>query len=275
MAFQRVCFLNAGSCTQLAYLAGRPSWGLTRFPAVFVYLEHPRHGVALIDTGYSPWFRRATESFPERFYRWATPLHLDRHKHAAAILAARGLAPERVERIFVSHFHGDHIAGLRHFPQARFVHRPAALELLRRTSVWGQVHQAFLARLLPEDFAARGDPVSEAAFTAGDGPLEELQVCDYWGDGDLLLVDLPGHAVGHTGFVVRTATERIFYVVDACWDRDVLLQGRTLPRLSQRVQYAYGAYVATQERLRRLAARTDWLLLACHCPRTQAHVANA
>ena len=51
MPFRRVVFLNAGYCTQWAYLAGQRSRGLTRFHAVFVYLEHPVHGAALIDTG--------------------------------------------------------------------------------------------------------------------------------------------------------------------------------------------------------------------------------
>lgn len=272
MPFRRVLFLNSGYCTQSAYLAGRSSRGRTRFPAVFVYLEHPDHEPALIDTGYGPAFLEATRPFPQRLYRWMTPLHLDPQQHAAAILEARGLRPESIGNIFVSHLHGDHVAGLRYFPTARFVYRPAALSALMCRSVWSQLRQAFLAGLLPKDFTTRSDGLHEATFLPGEGLLQEFRVHDYWGDGDLLLVDLPGHAVGHTGFLIRTETQRFLYIVDACWDLDALLQARPLPWLSQKVQVDYPAYVQTQEKLRRVAQREECLLLACHCLRTQAYV---
>ncbi len=272
MPFDRVCFLNSGYCTALGYLANRPTWGLTRFYAVFAYLEHPRHGISLIDTGYSPLFQDATRAFPGRLYRWATPMRLDPRGDPCSILQAAGLQPDQATHLFVSHFHGDHIAGLRHFPRASFVYRRASLEYLLNLTRLKQVHNAFLAGLLPDDFTARGLPIEEAAFLPGSDALADLRVYDYWGDGDLLLVDLPGHAIGHTGYVIRTAKERIFYVVDATWDRDAMLQGRTLPWLTRRLQFCYKDYIQTQEKLRRFAAREDCLLLACHCPRTQEYV---
>jgi glyoxylase-like metal-dependent hydrolase (beta-lactamase superfamily II) len=275
MHLQRVCFLNAGYCTQWAYLVGRRSWGWTRFHAVFVYLEHPTHGASLIDTGYSPLFFQATRSFPQRLYRWATPVHLDPLENAWSILQAQGLRPEQVRQIFLSHFHGDHIAGLGHFPQARFVYRRDAYVELLAESPWTQVRHGFVARLLPTDFALRGRGLDAGAFTQGADALGEFLVHDCWGDGSLLFVDLPGHAVGQMGFILRTTTQSIFYVVDACWHLEVMLQGRPLPRLSQGLQQSYTAYVQTQDKLRRLHARGQYQLVACHCPRTQARVANA
>jgi len=272
MPFHRVSFFNSGYCRQLGYLAGRRLWGPTRFYGVFVYLEHPEHGRALVDTGYAPEFWEATRPFPERFYRWATPARLDPLGDAAAILRQRGIDPETIDRIFVSHFHGDHVAGLRRFPKARFVYRRAALESSLAESTWRQVRHAFLARLLPADFEARGLPIDESVFGAGSGPLAEFRVHDYWGDGDLLLVDLPGHAVGHTGYLIRGPAGYVFYIVDASWDLDALDAGRRLPRLARSVQYDYGAYAETQARLRRLAAQGDFPLVACHCLRTQALV---
>jgi glyoxylase-like metal-dependent hydrolase (beta-lactamase superfamily II) len=267
-------FFNSGYCTQWSYLAGCRTWNMTRFHAAFVYLEHPEHGAALIDTGYSPFFRGATQTFPERLYRWVTPMHLDAHRHAPGILAAHGIDTSRVRQVFVSHFHGDHIAGLQHFPQVQFVYRCEAHDHLVRLGVWAQVKQAFLSRLLPADFTARGRGIEEGTFVRGADGLAEFLVHDFWGDGSLLLVDLPGHAEGHTGYLLRTATESVFYIVDACWFLDVMLAGRELPRLSRGIQFDYPAYCRTQEKLRRLAAREEYRLVACHCPRTQGLVVN-
>lgn len=270
MPLNRVHFLNSGYCTQSSYLAGRRSWEWSRFHAVFVYLEHPRHGPALIDTGYSTHFRRATEPFPERFYRWLTPMHLDRRLTPPAVLAARGLRPEEVHTLFVSHFHGDHIAGLRDLPGAQFVYRGSALRSLLAQNRRDQVRHGFLATLVPDDFTHRGKDVPESAFEAGSGGLSELRVHDYWEDGSLLLVDLPGHAEGHTGYILQTDKETIFYVVDATWDMQVLLAGTPLPWLSRGFQFDYPAYLDTQRRLRNLATTGEYHLVACHCPLTQS-----
>src|SRR5262249_6934860 len=124
-----------------------------------------------------------------------------------------------IKHLFVSHFHGDHIAGLRDFPEACFTYRGDAFEALSRESMWGQIHHGFLAQLLPRDFVERGSAIDlpkSAAQTSNS--LSEFRTLDYWGDGSLLLVDLPGHALGHTGFVLRTDAATVFYIVDACWD---------------------------------------------------------
>jgi glyoxylase-like metal-dependent hydrolase (beta-lactamase superfamily II) len=274
MPLTSVRFINGGYCTQWSYLAGRPSWSLTRFHAVFVYLEHPQHGAALIDTGYSPFFFEASRYLPGRVYRWVTPVHLEPRRDPPRILEGHGIKPDQVNQVFVSHFHGDHIAGLRDFPQARFVYRRASHALLMDEGAWRQVRHGFLAKLLPRDFVARGRAIEETEFGPGKDALAEFRVLDYWGDGSLLLVDLPGHADGHTGYILRTATETWFYVVDACWDMEVMLHGRQLPKLSRGLQFDYSAYEVTQDKLRRVAALKKYPMLACHCPRTQEHVAK-
>src|SRR5262245_18056967 len=107
MPFDRVSFVNAGHCTQLGYFAGSAQRGRTTFHAVFLLLEHAKHGMSLIDTGYGPWFFDATRTSPARLYRCTLPVHHDPREDASAILVARGITS--VREIFISHFHGDHI----------------------------------------------------------------------------------------------------------------------------------------------------------------------
>jgi glyoxylase-like metal-dependent hydrolase (beta-lactamase superfamily II) len=273
MPFTRITLLNGGHCRQLGYLAGRSSPGPTDFQAVFVLLEHDVHGMHLIDTGYSEDFLAATNDLPEKLYRWTTPVTLHAQQNAAAILAARGIAARDVRSIFLSHFHADHMAGLGHFPEARFVYRRDAYESLQRYGATRRVTHGFLANLLPRDFVARGHALEESQFAPGASPFDAFRVFDYFGDGDLLLVDLRGHSAGHTGFAIRGTSEPVFYIADATWDRDALLAGRRLPAASRWFQQSIVRYEQTQQSLRAFAAaHPEWQMLACHCPRTQAHV---
>lgn len=129
-------------------------------------------------------------------------------------------------------------------------------------------------KLLPDDFLRRGVPIDIANFAPGSGDLSAFSVCDFWGDGSLLLVDLPGHADGHLGFVLTTASETVFYIVDACWHLEVMLAERTLPLISRGFQADWPAYQTTQRKLRELASR-GWTLAACHCPETMRRVNHA
>jgi len=104
--------------------------------------------------------------------------------------------------------------------------------------------------------------------------LQDFRVGDPWGDGSLLWVDLPGHAAGHCGFLLRTATETLFYVVDACWDVEAMLAGRRLPALGRMVQADATAYEQTHSRLRDWSRKYRLPLIACHCPRTLLRVRN-
>lgn len=272
MSLQNVTFINAGFCTATERMVGGPSRREIQFFAVFVYFEHPDHGACLIDAGYSEHFYTATASFPERFFRWLTPVTLPSPQNAEGVLRARGIDTKSINKIFVSHFHADHIGGLRHFKQARYVYREQALAHLWRQGRWRRTRHGFLTKLLPDDFESRGEIIREEQFKVGGEGLLGLSVVDYWGDDSLLLVDLPGHADGHTGYVLRTKETDIFYVVDACWHLDVMLEERPLPWLSRSFQFDLTAYMDTQQQLRTIADNRGYCMLACHCPRTQDYI---
>ena len=259
-------FLHSGWCSQFARLVGVPSWKWTRFYAVFVYFEHPIHGGCLIDTAYSNEFFRATRWFPQRLYRWLTPVCLEGNPRDQ--LQAAGIDPAGVRQIFISHFHADHIAGLACFPDAQFIYRGQAYEHLLQQPVRTQVRHGFLCDLIPRDFGQRSHAISEDQFKAGSGDWQGFRICDYWNDGSLILVDLPGHADGHYGFVLQAQDRRLFYIVDACWHVQVMLDKSPLPWISRRFQHDESAYFATQDKLRRLADSGDMDLIACHCPQT-------
>src|SRR5207237_1447006 len=84
-------------------------------------LRHPEHGWLLWDTGYAPRMLEVTRRLPFALYRAATPLRLGPELAVVAQLARLGLRASDIRRVLISHFHADHIAGLRDFPAAEYI----------------------------------------------------------------------------------------------------------------------------------------------------------
>src|SRR5512133_1684393 len=113
----KISIFAAGFCTcpeHMAIQGGR--WAHIRFPAMFALFEHPRFGAMLFDTGYSYRFFDETRRFPNRLYRLMPPVTLHEEQLAVNQLAALNLRPGDITRVFISHFHADHIAALGDFP---------------------------------------------------------------------------------------------------------------------------------------------------------------
>lgn len=89
------------------------------FPSLAAALHHRAQGWLLFDTGYASHFLHATDPFPERLYRWTTPVHGACEQALVGQLQARGIAAEAIGHVVLSHLHGDHVAGVADFPQAQ------------------------------------------------------------------------------------------------------------------------------------------------------------
>lgn len=130
-------------------------WHAVEFPALSVLIRHPQRGALLYDTGYAEHFFRATDPLPERLYRWTTPVTLPAQERLQAQLARRDLALDDIGWCLISHFHADHVGGLRDLPTARFICLHADYAQLRAASRLGGLRRALLPQLLPDDFAQR------------------------------------------------------------------------------------------------------------------------
>jgi glyoxylase-like metal-dependent hydrolase (beta-lactamase superfamily II) len=222
----------AGGCLHPHAMAVQgASWRPAYFPALFAVLRHPRHGVTLFDTGYSTRFMQATERFPQRAYRWLTPVQLAAGDSAVEQLAREGVAAESVERIVLSHFHADHIAGARDFPNARFVASRQAWDAVCACGPLRATARGFLPQLLPVDFEQRATLLDEADFKSG-GIGSFASGHDLFGDGSVRLIPLPGHARGQLGLLAETPGRRRFLIADAAWTTASYQQRRPHHRLA-------------------------------------------
>lgn len=265
----KTTWLSGGFCLCPEHLALRG--GRHRsvpFPATFALLEHPTEGPMLFDTGYSRHFFDATETFPYRLYRWATPVTLQEEDSAVAQLAHRGLSPLDVRRVFISHFHADHISALADFPRAKFVCLRSSFEAVRGQRGWGALRRAHLPSLVPPNFDDRvlwADACSEVGLPPSLAPW--TRGFDVVGDGSLLAVRLPGHAQGQMGLVVRDQHEQWqFFIADSVWLKEGLEKNVTPSRFADLLFDDAAAYRATFASLRDLTIRNPEVrLLPSHC----------
>ena len=241
------------------------------FPALVGLIEHPRLGLMLYDTGYSGRFNEVTRGFPECLYRWVTPVTLPPEEELLRQLEERGIRASDVETVFISHFHADHVAGLRDFPRARFI---ATREEYARSKGWGRwkrLRRAFLPALLPDDLEKRLVYAEDCSvMQAGQGWEPFTEVYDLAGDGSLMGVNLPGHTASQLG-VALTAEKvgNVFLVGDACWKMEGIEQGRGPSRLAYRLFDSAEQYDETFQKLMRLHSGPDApLMIPSHCLRT-------
>ena len=236
--------------------------------SIVALIGHPEHGWLLWDAGYAPHMLEATRHFPYSLYRLATPLRLSPELAVAAQLPRWGLTAADIRTIVISHFHADHLAGLRDFPAAQFValHEGYA-SVVDRTGL-AALRRAFIPALLPPDFRARVTLLT--TFTGP--PLPALgPTFDLFGDGSLQLVRLPGHARGQIGMLAHTTRGRIFFVADSCWLARSIVQMRPPSRLVDFIADDPGVLHETIVHLHAFAqACPDVLIVPSHCPDTFA-----
>lgn len=258
---------EAGYCLhpEISSRAGA-SWRPCEFPALAALLRHPERGWMLFDTGYGQAFADATRRFPESLYPRVTPVRWTPQQSLAAQLAARGIAGSSISHVFVSHFHGDHVGGLADFAEARVWCAHEAWQDLHRRTRLGALIKGLLPALAPPTLHQRLHFFEHAPAVRLPAELAPFALgYDIFGDGSLLAVSLPGHAVGHFGVCFRAQGRWIFLVADAAWSTRAIEENAPPPRWATALLGATGAYRRTLHGLHQLAVRRSVTLVPAHC----------
>ena len=270
----KLTLLDAGFCTAPEHITlGRGSWRARPLPALFTLLEHPRVGPVLFDTGYGLQVFSETRQFPLSLYPKITPITLRESDLAVQRLARRGLRPDDIGHILISHFHADHVGALRDFPKARLLYWPEAWQALAGRQGWRALRAGFVPGLVPHDFDARGQalgparlrplPPEWAPFTEG---------VDVFGDESAWAVRLPGHAVGQMGLFVRADDgEQYFLVADACWHSRAFRDGHGPHPLANLIFADPAEYRRTLRQLHQFYLNQPRVhIIPSHCSEAQA-----
>ena len=222
------------------------------FPALVGLIEHPQRGLILYDTGYSRHFREATRRFPECLYRIITPVTLPPGEELLAQLESRDIRASDIGTILISHFHADHVAGLRDFPRARFIATRAERAQCETKGRMGRLRRAYLRALIPDDVEERlqyAENIPQVRLPPAWSPFESAN--DLFGDGSMLGINLPGHTASQLG-VAFHAEEPVFLIGDACWKIEGLIRDKKPSRLAYALFDNGATYDATFAKLRAL-----------------------
>jgi N-acyl homoserine lactone hydrolase len=211
----------------------RSRWITLPIPSFLV--EHPQAGPFLVDTG----LHASVAADPaENLGRVAKALYsidMAPDDAAPAQVRARGVDPDAIELVVMTHLHYDHASGATQFPHATFLVERREWEAASRGGLLQGYHRPHL------------DPALRwRAIDVGDE-------ADLFGDGSVRLLHTPGHTPGHLSLLLRLAGgEQLLLTADAAYAQSTLDE-RLVPLFVD----DQGAYLASLDRLIALSGEAD------------------
>jgi N-acyl homoserine lactone hydrolase len=176
--------------------------GFSEVVYVAYLVKHP-HATFLIDASLAAGTPADVARLPWR--EWLAFNYWPEGSLGSALAAAGVSAPDFV---ILTHAHWDHAAGLTELSHPKVFVGPGEL---------GFIHQPAARYPTVMSHQFDGADVTEVAW---DGPAFEGFPAshDWFGDGSVVLVPLPGHTPGSIGIFLATVRgKRLFFIGDAAW----------------------------------------------------------
>jgi glyoxylase-like metal-dependent hydrolase (beta-lactamase superfamily II) len=257
----KMWFLNTGFCTVSEHHMMQDSpRRLVRAHALAVLLEHPKEGLILFDTGYTPHILQAYRMFPFGIYGWLTPTTVQENWTVLTQLKMLGLSAQDIGYVIVSHLHADHIAGLNDFKNTTAIISKEASELLSFKGFKALKH-GFLPMLFPS--GARVKLITDYSVESLFGYSHDL-----FNDGLLRLVNLPGHAKGQIGLYVQSNQGEVLLAADGAWTSRAYRENVPPNRLAMTLAFDDTNFaIHTLNRLHELYKNHPAInIIPTHCP---------
>ena len=211
--------MSAGYCTHLECITIRGGrWLPQKYPALCTLIQHPEHGNILYDTGYSLRFFEETMRWPYSVYSKITPVTIPEEDTLIHQLQADGIHAEDISYVIISHFHADHIAGIKDFPNAKIIYSRDGYNAVKGKTGFAALRRSYLSGLLPNDFVERTIFIEDKNTIMLDKSMVPFDKgSDIFGDGSVIAIDLSGHATGQIGILFNSDKQPVFLVADSCW----------------------------------------------------------
>lgn len=262
----KITTFEVGYCTHVGCMALKgASFRVCKFPAR-AYLLEVGDKRWLWDTGYATWFERYTRSGLFWLYRQVTPVYFDPQESLVAQLQAQGYLSGDINGMILSHFHADHIAGLRDFSSLTFICSGQGWQNTRHLRGIAALRQAFIPGLIPESFETSVqffEGFTHVALASELMPFEQGYELP-GSQGQVLLVPLPGHAAGHCGAFIQTDEGWVLLASDAAWSPVSYQTLRGPSRMASLLMDNSVAYYHTLAQLNQLWLGGKCQIRLCH-----------
>lgn len=217
--------------------------GTVTFPMPAFLIEHPR-GLVLFDSGIAS---DAADDPRAVFGEFAdaADLSFSREQRVDSQIRALGYRTEDVTDVLVSHSHFDHTGGLHLFPHADF-------------------------HIGRGDLGYARDPRPEAAIFFRAADLESTRDyawsevtgdLDLFGDGTIVLLQMPGHTPGNSSLLVRLPNRNMLLTGDTVHLRSALTEELPMP-----TDHDLDTAVRSVRRLKQLGDELDATTWITHDP---------
>lgn len=188
-----------------AIAAGLQS-GMEPIQIYFYVMDHPKFGRYIIDTGLGDIFRKDKKEWPVSSIV-ASQMNLGDLKIHITIKEWLQKDPKKVEGIFLTHLHLDHILGTQDFPA--------------RTSVYTGQNEPGDSRFLhlfvqgsTDALLGADTALSELNFFGREGA--PIRFLDFFGDQSLYVISVPGHTEGSIAFLIKSTSGVQLITGDTC-----------------------------------------------------------
>ncbi len=220
---------------------------------IYSYLVQHPEGLFLIDTGDTA--RNSERDWLPRtnpFFQREVQIRVAPEEEVGPRLSSMGIDPRTdLRAVVMTHLHHDHTGGLHHFPHTPIYADADCLRAARRSrGLIGAVPSRWPRWFDPKPFRYENGPVApwsrSAALTA---------------DGSLLVVETPGHMVGHVCVIARGREYTYILAGDITYRQRNLLADAV-----DGVTFDVGISLSSQRAIKTLASEEPSILLPAHDP---------
>ncbi len=176
----------------------------------FYVIEHPQFGRFIIDSGVADVFKKNPEEAP---VAWLVKKFMHLERLDIHVTTHRWLEqnPGKLTALFLTHMHLDHIMGIPDFAKDVPVYVGPGEAQTR------SFQNLFVAGTTDAMFEGQSS-LRELQFApAADG--NDLQTSDFFGDGSLFVLWVPGHTPGSLAFLINAEQGPQLVVGDTCHTR--------------------------------------------------------
>jgi N-acyl homoserine lactone hydrolase len=195
-------------------------------PIPVFLIEHPSAGLILVDTGFHPSVAVDPKQNlgPVLGRLYSGNIRMKPEQAAAAQLRSRGITPDDISLVVMTHLHMDHASAVSEFTKPPYVLGEGEWNAFKTKGVRdGYVHKHVEHAIELHEIPYSSPKISSYS-TFG-------RSFDLFGDGSIRLVSTPGHTLGHQSLILRLKDREALLAGDAIYMLEILdseLRGFTM-----------------------------------------------